>query len=802
MTNANSPTVVATFNQGVTRSTSVAVKDNYAFFGNGNNGLYVLDINNPSSPNQVYFNQPPGRFVLESALSGNYLYLAAEVSTGLNIIDISTPMSASQVGNFPLSGQTQGIAVNSNYAYLANTGSGLYIVNVSNPASPSQVANIATPGGAYGVAVSGNYAYVASQGAGLHIINISNPANPSIVTTYNTPGSALKVAMQGNYAIVADNTSLQIIDVSNPTTPVLAGRSSIPCISVTVRDNYVYAGCGGLHVFKTIPGPVLTNNQLTVSEGQTVTLSTSNLNATYADVGASSLTYTISNLAGGGRFELSSNLGIAITQFTQQQINSGIVRFTHNGNEVAPSFSVSVSDGLMFTQPSNAAINYTPINDAPVLSSSTTTALTFTEKEVAQVVNPTLTVSDVDSAHLTSATVTIAGYVSGHDVLRLPTNPQNGISANFNTSTGVLTLMGNSSVANYQAALQSITYESSHLALSNRTISFEVNDGELSSNTVTRPISLVPLSHLLSSDSEHHLLCLNQHDNQLLFPQLSIVGEDALTLQQATVAIVNATDEDSLTFTSLNSVTGSYDHNTGILTLTGPAMASEFEATLHTVRYKNSNNITASDTKTITTSVNFNGKSSNSLVSEINLITINDSPKVINPIQDFNVTVGEEFSEIIPYPFDQAEDQLMLSLSGPNTASFNSASNTLNGLFTTEGLNRFSLFGTGACNLTAVNNFSVNAALAPVNEPQGSDYTGTIVGGVIGGIVGLLCLGGILIGGLMARKKQSNAEEETAQTVEMTGNAQKEIDPESQEELDPESQENTARPASSQITPR
>ncbi len=63
-----------------------------------------------------------------------------------------------------------------------------------------------------------------------------------------------------------------------------------------------------------------------------------------------------------------------------------------------------------------------------------------------------LTVTDLDSGgNLTGATISIGtGFVTG-DVLNF--TAQNGISATFNATTGVLTLSGTASVANYQTAL-------------------------------------------------------------------------------------------------------------------------------------------------------------------------------------------------------------------------------------------------------------------------------------------------------------------------------------------------------------
>jgi hypothetical protein len=67
-----------------------------------------------------------------------------------------------------------------------------------------------------------------------------------------------------------------------------------------------------------------------------------------------------------------------------------------------------------------------------------------------------LTLSDVDSTNMTAATVSItANFATGQDVLAF-TNTAN-ITGLYNATCGVLTLSGTDTVANYQAALRSIT---------------------------------------------------------------------------------------------------------------------------------------------------------------------------------------------------------------------------------------------------------------------------------------------------------------------------------------------------------
>src|SRR4029079_13031163 len=125
----------------------------------------------------------------------------------------------------------------------------------------------------------------------------------------------------------------------------------------------------------------------------------------------------------------------------------------------------------------------------------TAAALAFTEGNGATVVDAGLTVTDADSTNLASATVAIsANFVTGEDVLAF-TN-QNGISGSFNATTGVLTLTGSATVANYQTALRTVTYAnaSTNPSTLTRTVSVVVNDGTANSNTATRAIAVAAMN--------------------------------------------------------------------------------------------------------------------------------------------------------------------------------------------------------------------------------------------------------------------------------------------------------------------
>ena len=128
------------------------------------------------------------------------------------------------------------------------------------------------------------------------------------------------------------------------------------------------------------------------------------------------------------------------------------------------------------------------VNTAPVLSDVETMQLDYVENSGPQPISSSITVFDADGVGLQSATVSIGGFRSDQDVLGF-TDTAN-ISGSWNASTGVLTLSGKASVSEYQDALRSVTYRntSENPTTSDRTISFTVFDGAVSSTVVNRVI--------------------------------------------------------------------------------------------------------------------------------------------------------------------------------------------------------------------------------------------------------------------------------------------------------------------------
>jgi len=99
-------------------------------------------------------------------------------------------------------------------------------------------------------------------------------------------------------------------------------------------------------------------------------------------------------------------------------------------------------------------------------------------------------ITDGDDTHIQSATVTLTNRQPG-DLLSVIGGLPSGITASsYNSGTGVLTLIGNATKAQYEAALEQIFYSSGSNVAGNRVINVTVYDGTGNSNTAVSTIAV------------------------------------------------------------------------------------------------------------------------------------------------------------------------------------------------------------------------------------------------------------------------------------------------------------------------
>ena len=269
------------------------------------------------------------------------------------------------------------------------------------------------------------------------------------------------------------------------------------------------------------------------------------------------------------------------------------------GQTATDTFGYTVSDGV---QSSSATVTVTinGSNDPPVIANIEAGALNYRSQSAAVAITSTLTLSDDDDATMSGASVTISSGLDAADDQLQFTN-QNGITGSYDASTGVLTLSGSASIADYQAALRSVEFFTSDNSASPaaRVVSFLVTDsvGATSTGTSQRTIdvSAAHLPPVLAGIESGTLDYLAGAPAVAITSSLTVTSPDDTTLAGATVSITSGfvSTEDSLAFTTQNGITGSYDSTTGVLTLSGTASLANYQTALRSVTFADSNGFSA-----------------------------------------------------------------------------------------------------------------------------------------------------------------------------------------------------------------
>jgi hypothetical protein len=193
----------------------------------------------------------PGTIELKLEQAGNGSFLPVSEKRWIN----QRVARFSEVGSLAFTTNIYGAKVVGDRAYVGNDRNGLTILDVSDRTRPVLLApGTGTTNHTFEAEVRGGYAYVASGLAGLRVFDVQNPAKPVSVGEV-AAGEALAVRLNGNHAYVTDfqGKRLFIVDVSNPTTPVVLSESPLPgdgrFTLVVGNRAYVASGWGGVVVF-------------------------------------------------------------------------------------------------------------------------------------------------------------------------------------------------------------------------------------------------------------------------------------------------------------------------------------------------------------------------------------------------------------------------------------------------------------------------------------------------------------------------------------------------------------------------
>ncbi|MGH9669550.1 MAG: Ig-like domain-containing protein, partial [Terriglobales bacterium] len=210
---------------------------------------------------------------------------------------------------------------------------------------------------------------------------------------------------------------------------------------------------------------------------------------------------------------------------------------------------------------------------------------------------------------------------------------QNGITGTYTNSTGTLGLSGSASLANYQAALRSVSYQntSNNPSTLQRAVEFKVNDGQASGSAYFSFVNVTATNDPPALSGSGGTLTFAEKDPATAVDAAIAVSDpDNVNLASATASITAnfAPAEDSLVFANQNGITGSFNTNNGVLTLSGTTNVASYQTALRSVRYLNSSFNPSTATRTVSFIVNDGALNSAAVTRNITVISVNDPPVV------------------------------------------------------------------------------------------------------------------------------------------------------------------------------
>lgn len=241
----------------------IAVDKGYAYVAEGYSGLKIIDCRDPDHPRCVGSCMVQGgSWAFDVVVQGGYAYVATQTA-GLQVFDVRIPSNPKFAGTgFGFSGGIVALAVEGQHAYGVGSG-GMYVFNIADPSRPYCAALLPSVGHECfeSISIYGTRACVGWQceggcrASGLIVIDIAVPEQPKRAWAFGkeqlsnlADGRLLapmpQVILAGTIGYVVTGR-LNVIDLSNVNAPSILG--TVPQVSgdVAFADNCVLVGSIG-----------------------------------------------------------------------------------------------------------------------------------------------------------------------------------------------------------------------------------------------------------------------------------------------------------------------------------------------------------------------------------------------------------------------------------------------------------------------------------------------------------------------------------------------------------------------------
>jgi len=231
------------------KANCVEAINNYAYF-TSKNGLYIVDISNPSNPQNLGSVNGTNNFILENLDADNNVLAVAAHEDGVLLYDIVNPENL-QLQSTIISNNAWGVRLKNGYAYIADE-LHVKIYDISNSSNPIFINQIETSNAVKDIALTESFMYVALGSDGVNIYNFSDPENPIFLDNYNTNTLAHRISPFENKLAISDWDDIDILEWDGNTLNRVGYKNTgNRTMAIATKNNYIYsAEWASIHVFE------------------------------------------------------------------------------------------------------------------------------------------------------------------------------------------------------------------------------------------------------------------------------------------------------------------------------------------------------------------------------------------------------------------------------------------------------------------------------------------------------------------------------------------------------------------------
>ena len=190
------------------------------------------------------------------AVEGDYAFVA-DGPLGMTVLDVSDAATPVPVASWLTANGTSAIAAADGIAYLARgpSAGAFEILDVRDPSAPALLGSVLLPVAVDAMALSGGRAWLASRSnQGLQAVDVSNPSAPVLLSVAPLGFNGRSVAVQGDYALVGDS-DVQLVRVYNvraPAAPQLVGTFVSWATALQVAGSHAFIAAFSGSGFRTL----------------------------------------------------------------------------------------------------------------------------------------------------------------------------------------------------------------------------------------------------------------------------------------------------------------------------------------------------------------------------------------------------------------------------------------------------------------------------------------------------------------------------------------------------------------------